>query len=187
MSVFSLFNEQCSQLSFKAHIVPWWKDRISVSYLHPKLCLLLIFAKKSQCNYCRESEQYRHKWTRVPLIKRTQVIMVTPPKSLFNSSSFLTAKVMWRGTIRLFLLSRAAFPASSRISAQRYTGNCSSVESSQSTLTPKLIFFRPIWFIKLTSFIRKSKSKSSQNGKNSLQKCCQDGSQERCWCSWWKA
>ena len=46
--------------------------------------------------------------------------IVTPPKSLFNSSSFLTARVRWRGTMRLFLLSRAAFPASSKISAHRY-------------------------------------------------------------------
>ena len=47
--------------------------------------------------------------------------MVTPPKSLFNSSSFFTARVICLGTIRDFLLSRAAFPASSRISAQRYS------------------------------------------------------------------
>ena len=40
--------------------------------------------------------------------------MVTPPRSLLSSSSFLMARVRWRGTIRLFLLSRAAFPASSR-------------------------------------------------------------------------
>jgi len=47
--------------------------------------------------------------------------MVTFPRSLFSSSSFLTASVICLGTIRLFLLSRAAFPASSRISAQRYS------------------------------------------------------------------
>ena len=47
--------------------------------------------------------------------------MVTPPRSLFNSSSFFTAKVMCLGTIRLFLLSRAAFPASSKISAHKYS------------------------------------------------------------------
>jgi hypothetical protein len=47
--------------------------------------------------------------------------MVTPPRRRLSSSSFFTARVMWRGTIRLFLLSRAAFPASSKISAQRYS------------------------------------------------------------------
>ena len=47
--------------------------------------------------------------------------MVTPPKSLFNSSSFLTARVMCLGTILDFLLSRAALPASSKISAHKYS------------------------------------------------------------------
>ena len=47
--------------------------------------------------------------------------MVTLPSSLLSSSSFLTASWMWRGTILLFLLSRAALPASSRISADRYS------------------------------------------------------------------
>ncbi len=47
--------------------------------------------------------------------------MVTPPNSLFNSSSLRTANWMWRGTMRVFLLSRAALPASSRISAVRYS------------------------------------------------------------------
>ena len=47
--------------------------------------------------------------------------IVTPPSNLFSSSSFFTARVMWRGTIRLFLLSRAAFPASSKISAHKYS------------------------------------------------------------------
>lgn len=37
------------------------------------------------------------------------------------SSSFRMASWRWRGTIRCFLLSRAAFPASSRISAARYS------------------------------------------------------------------
>ena len=37
------------------------------------------------------------------------------------SSSFRMASCRCRGTIRCFLLSRAAFPASSRISAARYS------------------------------------------------------------------
>ncbi|KAJ6305808.1 hypothetical protein OIU78_021187 [Salix suchowensis] len=40
--------------------------------------------------------------------------MVTDPSSFPNSSSFLTASWMCLGTIRFFLLSLAAFPASSR-------------------------------------------------------------------------
>merc|ERR1719321_1155601 len=47
--------------------------------------------------------------------------IVTEPRSLFSSSSLRTASWMWRGTMRVFLLSRAALPASSRISAQRYS------------------------------------------------------------------
>lgn len=66
--------------------------------------------------------------------------MTTSPSSLFNlvvryvssslkafktgetySSSFRMANCKCRGTIRCFLLSRAAFPASSRISAARYS------------------------------------------------------------------
>ena len=47
--------------------------------------------------------------------------IVTPPSNLLSSSSFRTANWMWRGTIRVFLLSRAAFPASSRTSAARYS------------------------------------------------------------------
>ncbi|KAJ6293194.1 hypothetical protein OIU76_025612 [Salix suchowensis] len=39
--------------------------------------------------------------------------IVTSPRSLLSSSSFLTASWMWRGTIRVFLLSLAAFPANS--------------------------------------------------------------------------
>jgi len=38
-----------------------------------------------------------------------------------HSSSFRMASCKWRGTIRCFLLSRAALPASSRISAARYS------------------------------------------------------------------
>lgn len=40
--------------------------------------------------------------------------IVTVPNNLLNSSSFRTASWMCRGTIRFFLLSLAAFPASSR-------------------------------------------------------------------------
>ena len=47
--------------------------------------------------------------------------MVTPPNSLFNSSSLRTASWMCLGMIRVFLLSRAALPASSRISAVKYS------------------------------------------------------------------
>jgi hypothetical protein len=39
--------------------------------------------------------------------------MVAPPSSLVSSSSLRTASWMWRGTMRVFLLSLAAFPASS--------------------------------------------------------------------------
>jgi hypothetical protein len=39
--------------------------------------------------------------------------MVTLPRSLLSSSSLRTASWMWRGTMRVFLLSRAALPASS--------------------------------------------------------------------------
>ena len=47
--------------------------------------------------------------------------IVTCPRSLFNSSSLRIASCRWRGMIRVFLLSRAAFPANSRISAARYS------------------------------------------------------------------
>ena len=47
--------------------------------------------------------------------------MVTPDNNLFNSSSFLMANWRWRGMIRVFLLSRAALPANSRISADKYS------------------------------------------------------------------
>lgn len=45
--------------------------------------------------------------------------MTTDPRSLLSSSSFRTASWRCRGTIRDFLLSRAALPANSRISAAR--------------------------------------------------------------------
>lgn len=47
--------------------------------------------------------------------------IVTCPRSLFNSSSLRMASWRWRGMIRVFLLSRAALPANSRISAARYS------------------------------------------------------------------
>ncbi|CAH8504225.1 unnamed protein product [Schistosoma bovis] len=47
--------------------------------------------------------------------------MVTPPRSLFNSSSLRMASCKWRGMIRVFLLSRAALPANSRTSAAKYS------------------------------------------------------------------
>lgn len=47
--------------------------------------------------------------------------IVTWDKSWLSSSSFRTASCKWRGMIRAFLLSRAAFPASSRTSAERYS------------------------------------------------------------------
>ncbi|KAL0623369.1 Protein GVQW1 [Plecturocebus cupreus] len=47
--------------------------------------------------------------------------MVTRPKSLLSSSSLRMASCRWRGMMRVFLLSRAALPASSRISAVRYS------------------------------------------------------------------
>ena len=48
------------------------------------------------------------------------IIMVTPTRSLFSSSSFLMASCKCLGMILVFLLSQAAFPANSRISAARY-------------------------------------------------------------------
>ena len=48
--------------------------------------------------------------------------MVTPPSSLDSSSSLRTASWMWRGTMRVFLLSRAALPASSSTSAAHQNG-----------------------------------------------------------------
>ncbi|PNH02820.1 histone H3 [Tetrabaena socialis] len=45
--------------------------------------------------------------------------MVTSPSSLPSSSSLRMASWMWRGTMRFFLLSRAALPASSSTSAVR--------------------------------------------------------------------
>ncbi|KAJ8034309.1 hypothetical protein HOLleu_21089 [Holothuria leucospilota] len=47
--------------------------------------------------------------------------MVTPLRSLFSSSSFLMASCRCLGMILVFLLSRAALPANSRISAARYS------------------------------------------------------------------
>merc|ERR1712078_953530 len=47
--------------------------------------------------------------------------IVTVERSLESSSSFRTASWTWRGTMRLFLLSRAALPASSSTSALRYS------------------------------------------------------------------
>jgi len=47
--------------------------------------------------------------------------MVTPASSLDSSSSLRTASWMWRGTMRVFLLSRAALPDSSSTSAARYS------------------------------------------------------------------
>jgi hypothetical protein len=47
--------------------------------------------------------------------------IVTPDNNLLSSSSFRMANWRWRGMIRVFLLSRAALPANSRISAERYS------------------------------------------------------------------
>ncbi len=46
--------------------------------------------------------------------------IVTWFKRRLSSSSLRTANWRWRGIIRVFLLSRAAFPANSRISALKY-------------------------------------------------------------------
>jgi hypothetical protein len=46
--------------------------------------------------------------------------IVTLLKRRLSSSSLRTANWRWRGMIRVFLLSRAAFPANSRISALKY-------------------------------------------------------------------
>ena len=42
--------------------------------------------------------------------------MDTPPRSLFSSSSLRTASWMWRGMMRVFLLSRAALPGGDGVS-----------------------------------------------------------------------
>jgi hypothetical protein len=47
--------------------------------------------------------------------------MVASPSSLFSSSSLRMASWMWRGMMRVFLLSRDALPASSSSSAVRYS------------------------------------------------------------------
>ena len=47
--------------------------------------------------------------------------IVTPPNNLFNSSSFLTANWICLGVIRVLLLSLAALPANSKISAAKYS------------------------------------------------------------------
>lgn len=47
--------------------------------------------------------------------------ITTAPKSLLSSSSFLIANCKCLGMIRDFLLSLAAFPANSKISADRYS------------------------------------------------------------------
>eukprot|EP01083_Nonionella_stella_P161028 526955_1 len=47
--------------------------------------------------------------------------MVTPLNNAESSSSFLTANIICRGTIRCFLLSFAAFPANSNNSAVKYS------------------------------------------------------------------
>ena len=57
--------------------------------------------------------------------------MVTPPSSLDSSSSLRTASWMWRGTMRVFLLSRAALPASSSTSAVAWRGCKKSATSPQ--------------------------------------------------------
>ena len=48
-------------------------------------------------------------------------VMMQSPRSLSSSSSLRIASWRWRGMILVFLLSRAALPASSRISAARYS------------------------------------------------------------------
>ncbi|XP_064512743.1 uncharacterized protein LOC135415115 [Pseudopipra pipra] len=52
--------------------------------------------------------------------------IVTLPSSLLSSSSLRMASCRWRGMMRVFLLSRAALPASSRISAVRYSSTAAS-------------------------------------------------------------
>ncbi|CQB90267.1 Uncharacterised protein [Chlamydia trachomatis] len=47
--------------------------------------------------------------------------MVTSPNNLFNSSSFLIANCKCLGIILDFLLSLAALPANSKISAAKYS------------------------------------------------------------------
>ena len=47
--------------------------------------------------------------------------MVVFPSNLFNSSSFLIANKICLGTILVFLLSLAAFPANSKTSAAKYS------------------------------------------------------------------
>ena len=47
--------------------------------------------------------------------------IVTPDNNLFNSSSFLIANCKCLGIILVFLLSLAALPANSKISALKYS------------------------------------------------------------------
>ncbi|PNH05959.1 hypothetical protein TSOC_007719 [Tetrabaena socialis] len=55
--------------------------------------------------------------------------MVTSPSSLPSSSSLRMASWMWRGTMRFFLLSRAALPASSSTSAVKYSSTAARREA----------------------------------------------------------
>ncbi|XP_058719339.1 uncharacterized protein LOC131592080 [Poecile atricapillus] len=59
--------------------------------------------------------------------------MVTLPNSLLSSSSLRMASCRWRGMMRVFLLSRAALPASSRISAVRYSSTAASSRCTRPT------------------------------------------------------
>ncbi|KAF6248399.1 hypothetical protein COO60DRAFT_468234 [Scenedesmus sp. NREL 46B-D3] len=69
--------------------------------------------------------------------------MVTVPSSLLSSSSLRMASWMWRGTMRFFLLSRAALPASSSTSAARYSSTAARYTGAPAPMrSAYLPFFR---------------------------------------------
>ena len=76
----------------------------------PTVLLIRSNNRKKLTSLCREK-------TAVSLGRTLPWAIVTPASSLFSSSSLRTAGYRWRELILVFLLSRAALPASSRTSA----------------------------------------------------------------------
>jgi hypothetical protein len=84
------------------------------------LCALLCGLQVSRCLKRKKIRRTLAGRSSDRMLGRTPPCeMTTEPRSLLSSSSFRTASCKCRGTIRDFLLSRAALPASSRISAAR--------------------------------------------------------------------
>ena len=99
------------------HIHAWW-----MSSEHQKVNETRQYINRvNECAYFFPSPFFFGRRTEWMFGRTPPWAMVTEPKSLFNSSSFLTASWMCLGTILDFLLSRAALPASSRISAVKYS------------------------------------------------------------------